>query len=432
MERNVENLILGAGFAGLGASHALKSRGAESTILEKDDTYGGLCGNFVINGFRFDRFVHVSFSKIDEVNKLFWESCGGNDGVIKHIPNPFNIYNKKWIKHPAQNNLFPLSEEEKTVIINDFLARPDITKVKAPDNYEQWLRLQYGNYFAEHFPMVYTRKYWMKEAKELRTEWTGGRFYQPSVEEVIEGSKTANTPVTYYAKEQFYPKEGGFKHFVSKLADEANILYNMGVYSIDTTDRIVRTHGKDGENAFYYNRLISSIPLPEIIKMLKNVPEEILEAVAKLEATSGYHVSIALKTKNIPPYMWWYIYDEDILAARVYSPSIKSPSNVPEGCSSLQMEVYCKEGEYTEKEIIDGTVGKLIELDIIKGEDILFTHVGFEKYGNIIFTEPIYEARKKVRDYLLSKGIETIGRFGEWDYLWSDQALLSGLKINKV
>ena len=429
MVRKIDNLILGAGFAGLGASHTLKSRGEESTILEKDDTFGGLCGNFVINGFRFDRFVHVSFSKIDEVNKLFWESCGGNEGVIKHIPNPFNIYNKKWIKHPAQNNLFPLSEEEKTVIINDFLARPDITKVKAPDNYEQWLRLQYGNYFAEHFPMVYTRKYWMKEAKELRTEWTGGRFYQPSVEEVIEGSKTANTPVTYYAKEQFYPKEGGFKHFVSKLADEANILYNMGVHSIDTTNKIVRTDGKDGENAFYYNRLISSIPLPEIIKMLENVPEEILEAVAKLEATSGYHVSIALKTKNIPPYMWWYIYDEDILAARVYSPSIKSPSNAPEGCSSLQMEVYCKEGKFTEKEIIDGTVGKLIELDIIKGEDILFTHVGFEKYGNIIFTEPIYEARKIVRDYLLSKGIETIGRFGEWDYLWSDQSLFSGLKV---
>lgn len=25
-------------------------------------------------------------------------------------------------------------------------------------------------------------------------------------------------------------------------------------------------------------------------------------------------------------------------------------------------------------------------------------------------------------------GIECIGRFGEWDYLWSDQSLLSGVK----
>lgn len=430
MGNYIENLILGAGFAGLGASHALLQKRQTSTILERDNTYGGLCGNFVINGFRFDRFVHVSFSKINEVNKLFWESCGGDDGVIKHIPNPYNIYNKKWIKHPAQNNLYPLSEEEKKLIIDDFLVRPDISKVESPSNYEEWLRLQYGNYFAEHFPMVYTRKYWMKEAKDLRTEWTGGRFYQPTVEEVIEGSKTADTPVTYYAKEQFYPKEGGFKTFVKKLAQEANILYGREVYAIDPINRIVRTKGEKGEEVFNYSRLISSLPLPEIIEMLDNVPSDVKEATSKLEATSGYHVSIALRSKNIPPYMWWYIYDEDILAARVYSPSIKSPSNAPEGCSSLQMEVYCQEGEYTEQELLNGTVSRLCELGIINKDDILFTHVGFEKYGNIIFTEPIYEARNVVRDYLKSLGIETIGRFGEWDYLWSDQAFYSGLSIS--
>ena len=117
------------------------------------------------------------------------------------------------------------------------------------------------------------------------------------------------------------------------------------------------------------------------------------------------------------------------MAARVYSPSLKSPDNVPEGCSSLQMEVYCKENEYTQQELIDGTVGKLVEMGIIKQEDILFTHVGFEKYANVIFTEPIYRARKIVRDWLKEQGIETIGRFGEWDYLWSDQSLLSGLKV---
>lgn len=416
-------VIIGAGVAGLGAAHSLIEKGKRPLVIEKDNTFGGLCGNFEIDGFRFDRFVHLSFSKYKEVNRLFWKSAGD---VNKHIPNPYNIYNKKWIKHPAQNNLFPLSEEEKKLVIDDFLARPELTDENKPKNYEEWLRLQYGNYFAEHFPMVYTRKYWMKNARDMRTEWTGGRFYQPSVDEVIEGSKTADTPVTYYAKEQFYPAKGGFKSFFKMLADESDIQYGFNVHHIDTNNKVIVD---DFGNDIKYHRLISSMPLPEIVKIIDNVPNEVMAAVNKLEATSGYHVSIALKTKNIPPYLWWYIYDEDILSARVYSPSLKSSDNVPEGCSSLQMEVYCKEGQYTEKELIDGTVGKLIELDIIKKEDILFTHVGFEKYGNIIFTEPIYEARKIVRDYLLSIGIETIGRFGEWDYLWSDQSLMSGLNI---
>lgn len=415
------NIIIGAGIAGLGASYALRQRGIPSIILERDAGYGGLCGSFEINGFRFDRFVHLSHTQDEYVKGLFRFS---SPEQITHIPNPYNIYKRKWIKHPAQNNLFPLDETEKELVVNDFLSRPQIQEeIK---NYEQWLRLQYGNYFAEHFPMVYTRKYWMKEACDLRTEWVGQRLYQPSVDEVIQGSKSSETPMTYYAKEMRYPKEGGYKGFLKEFAKDADIRYHAEISKVDTDSKNVYTVAGD---VYHYDRLISSMPLPELVKSLNGVPEHVVAASEQLECTSGYHISVGLKTKNIPPYLWWYIYDEDILAARVYSPSLKSPDNAPEGCSSLQMEVYCKEDTYSEQELYRGTIEKLIEMGIINREDILFTQIGFEKYANVIFSEPIYEARKIVRDYLSSIDIETIGRFGEWDYLWSDQALLSGLNI---
>lgn len=418
----VDNLVLGVGIAGLGALYKLKQSDSVSEGLEKEDTYGGLCDSFTINGFTFDRFIHLSFSSMEEVNKLFKKvDCG----YLTHVPKPSNVYKGKWIKHPAQNNLYALEEDERETIINDFKRRPLSEEVN-PKNYEDWLRLQFGDYFAEHFPMVYTRKYWMKEASELRTEWVGQRVYQPSLEEVIAGSKREDNRITYYAKEMRYPKKGGYKRFLKVLADNANIEYNSEVIAIDTIKHEV--HTRDGI-VHPYSRLISSLPLPEMVKIVKNTPIEVVEAASKLECTCGYHVSIALKTKHIPPYLWWYIYDEDNLSARVHSPSTKSPDNAPEGCSSLQMEVYCKEGEYSEQEIKQRTVGKLIEKGFIKEEDILFVHLGYEKYANVIFTEPIYEARKIVRDYLASVGIETIGRFGEWDYLWSDQSLMSGLSI---
>lgn len=415
-------IILGAGIAGLGAAYSFKKKGLNPIVLEKDCDFGGLCGNFTIEGYTFDRFVHLSFAREKEVLDIFNDSSGE---IITHIPNPYNIYNRKWIKHPAQNNLYPLSEVEKQSIIHDFLDRPrvDISKVQ---NYEDWLRIQYGNYFAEHFPMVYTKKYWMSEAKELETKWVGDRLYQPSVEEVIRGSKTDQTPVTYYAKEMRYPKKGGFKSFFSKLADGQDIRFTQKIVYIDTSNHLVKTN--NGE-VYYYNQLISSIPLPEIIKMLDNIPFEILSASKQLKATSGYQISIGMKNRNIPPYLWWYIYDEDILPARVYSPSLKSPYNAPEGCSSLQMELYCEENQYTKDEIYNGSVVKLIEMGIIKREDIKFVDIRFEKYANVIFNSNIYKSRKIVREYLESKGIRTIGRFGEWDYLWSDQSLISGLSI---
>lgn len=415
-------LILGAGIAGLGAAKTCKKKGLQPVVLEQRNDFGGLAGNFVIDGFRFDRFVHFSFSKSPQVLEIFNHSAGD---ILTHVPNPYNIYHRKWIKHPAQNNLFPLGKDEKDKIIHDFLHRPQVDMSQI-FNYEQWLRVQFGNYFAEHFPMVYTRKYWMCEARDLETKWVGKRVYQPSVEEVIEGSKTADTPVTYYAKEMRYPKYGGFRAFFSELAEGTDIRYNEEVTAIDTVQKVVKT---SQGHKYPYDHLCSSIPLPEYARLLNDVPEYVLKAIKQLKCTSGYHISIALKTKDIPPYLWWYIYDEDILAARVYSPSLKSPDNAPEGCSSLQMEVYCEKDQYTEDELLAGTVGKLIEAGIIRDEDVLFTHVGFEPYANVVFTEPIYRSRKVIRDYLSSIGIETIGRFGEWDYLWSDQSLLSGLKV---
>ena len=415
--------ILGAGISGLGADYSLHKRGISSVVLEKDATFGGLCGNFEINGFRFDRFVHFSFSPNEEVNHLF--SLSSPD-MIRHIPNPYNIYKRHWIKHPAQNNLYPLSEDEKHKIIEDFKERPLSIDINQVHSYEEWLRLQYGNYFAEHFSMVYTRKYWMCEAKDLETKWVGDRLYQPSLEEVVKGSQTSETPVTYYAKEMRYPAKGGFKAFLKVLADGADIRYNAEVVEIFPEEKKLRA--TTGE-VYQYDRLISSLPLPEVLAMLRDVPEEVREAGNQLRCTCGYQVSVGLKTKNIPLYLWWYIYDEDILPARVYSPSLKSSDNAPEGCSSLQLEIYCEKDKYTKEELVAQSVGKLVTMGLIRQADILFVDVRFEKYANVIFDHNIYKARRIVRDYLSSLGIETIGRFGEWGYLWSDQSLLSGFSV---
>lgn len=421
---NNNTIILGAGISGLGAAYSLRQKGETPLVLEKDETYGGLCGCFTIDGFTFDRFVHLSFAKDERVLNIFNTSA---KRIITHIPNPYNIYNRKWIKHPAQNNLYPLSAEEKSLIIKDFLSRPNNVETDKIDNYEQWLRIQFGNYFAEHFPMKYTKKYWMCEAKELETRWVGQRIYQPSIEEVIKGSQTADTPVTYYAKEMRYPASGGYRQFFSLLAEGTDIRYGKEVTNIDTTLKTVTT---SDNTTYHFTRLISTLPLNLYPSLMPGMPEDIKTAARMLKATSGYHVSIALKTRDIPPYLWWYIYDEDILAARVYSPSLKSPNNAPEGCSSLQMEVYCAENAFTEQELKERTIGKLIEMGIIKKEDILFTHIGFEAYANVIFDKNIYVCREKVRKYLISQGIEPIGRFGEWGYLWSDQSLLSGLNVD--
>jgi CDP-paratose 2-epimerase len=108
----MKNIILGAGISGITCSHELKKYNINSIVLEKNNNWGGLLDNFSINGFRFDKFIHLSFAKDDYVNDIFYQTP-----FIKHKPLSSNYYKGTWLKHPAQNNLYPLNKEEQPDVV---------------------------------------------------------------------------------------------------------------------------------------------------------------------------------------------------------------------------------------------------------------------------------------------------------------------------
>ena len=417
------NVILGAGIAGISAAYHLKQKGENSVIFEKDNDWGGLCGFFEIDGFRFDRFVHFTFAKDEKIAELFAKSSP----LYAHPPVSYNYWRGCWLKHPAQNNLAPLPIEEKVKIIDSFVNRPrkDVAEIS---DYAEWLRVQYGDYFAENFPFAYTRKYWGVEAKQLETKWVGNRLHVSPLPEVLCGAFAEQQENFYYTKFMNYPKKGGFRSIMNECRKGLDIRLNKKAVRIDTAAKQVEFADGTVEK---YNNLISSLPLPEIIKMISDVPENVQNAAKQLRWTCGYQVSLGFKRPDVAKYLWFYIYDEDVPPARVYSPNLKSPDNAPKGCSSLQAEVFfANDAKIADKdEVLRQTVSKLKEICQFKDSDVVVKDIRFEPYANIIFTPEIYESRKVVREWLQAQGIKTIGRFGEWDYLWSHQAFESGMKV---
>lgn len=417
------NVILGAGIAGISAAYHLKQKGENSVIFEKDNDWGGLCGFFEIDGFRFDRFVHFTFAKDEKIAELFAKSSP----LYAHPPVSYNYWRGCWLKHPAQNNLAPLPIEEKVKIIDSFVNRPrkDVAEIS---DYAEWLRVQYGDYFAENFPFAYTRKYWGVEAKQLETKWVGNRLHVSPLPEVLRGAFAEQQENFYYTKFMNYPKKGGFRSIMNECRKGLDIRLNKKAVRIDTAAKQVEFDDGTVEN---YDNLISSLPLPEIIKMISDVPENVQNAAKQLRWTCGYQVSLGFNRPDVAKYLWFYIYDEDVPPARVYSPNLKSPDNAPEGCSSLQAEIFFANGaKVVDKNIIlQKTVEKLKEICQFNDSDVVVKDIRFEPYANIIFTPEIYESRKVVREWLQARGIKTIGRFGEWDYLWSHQAFESGMKV---
>jgi len=415
---NVDIAILGAGIAGLGASLGAKNSGRTSIIFEANKSAGGLLDNFSIEGFRFDNAVHLSFATEPEVRAIFDKTP-----YYTHPSDSLNFEENKWLKHPVQNNLFPLPAEEKVDLIESFISRPNIENIQ---NYEQWLNHQYGEKIAKRFPLRYTKKYWQCEAKELSTTWIGNRMRRADLKELLYGSYTADTPNTYYTKEMRYPKKGGYKAFITPLIQNTNIHYEYRAVAIDLAKKEIQF---SNGCLVQYSELVSTLPLPVFVSLCgSQVPEIVKKSAGKLECTSIDLISVGFN-KPIINDLWFYIYDEDIYASRAYSPSVKSADNVPEGYSSLQFEIYNsdRKSRYTPEELKENVRYALMKMSIATDDDLLFLEHKHLPWGNITFKIGMEEHRQIVKDFIENQGVKTVGRFGEWDYLWSNQSFLSGL-----
>lgn len=416
-------VILGAGFAGISAAYHLGLRGGRPIIYEKDADWGGLGGNFVIDGFRFDRFVHFSSAHDEYIKKLFEESSP----TYAHKSVSYNYYHGHWLKHPAQNNLAPLGTDEKVKIITDFIARPT-TPTNGFANYDQWMRAQYGNYFTDNFSGVYTKKYWGVPAADMGATWATHRMHSPDVAQVLRGAFETQDENFYYTDVMRYPRHGGFRSLMDKCRAGLDIRFNKRIVKIDPASRCLTF--SDGSVA-RYNRLVSSLPITDMVRMIPDTPSEIRAAAKKLHWTCGYIVSLGFRRSDVAPHLWFYIYDTDIPPARVYSPNLKSPDNVPAGCSAMQAEIFfdCRANIPSADIILRQTIEKLQTICKFSCADIIVQDIRFEPYANITFVHGTHENRKIVRDYLASRGIETIGRFGTWDYMLSHDVVRHAMGV---
>lgn len=420
--QHVRNAVLGGGIAGLAAAKAARDGGEDATVFEARDRAGGLLDNFTIDGFRFDTAVHLSFANEPEVRAIFDQTP-----YITHQPEALNWDRGHWLKHPAQTNMFPLPWQDKVALIAG-LADGGMETPDTIGNYRDWLIHQYGAPIAERWPLVYTQKYWTVPAETLGTDWIGARMRRADLREVLEGAFTADTPNHYYVKEMRYPARGGYRAFIEPLIEAADIRTGYEVQAIDPQSRWI---GFSNGSTISYNRLVSTIPLPVLIDRMAGVPDAVASDAASLFATELDLVSVGFRRPDVPPALWFYIYDEDIAAARAYSPSWKSPDNAPPGCSSLQFEIYSSRHAPQTRSpdaLKEAVVAALATMGLAQAEDIVVLHHCRVPFANVVFDQGMEERRDRIRAWVAEQGIHTAGRFGEWGYLWSNQAMMSGLR----
>ena len=410
-------LILGGGITGLAAAWTARQAGAAATIVEAAPRAGGILDSFEIDGFRFDNGVHLSFATEPEVRAVF-------DLVPyrEHDAISFCWDNGVWLRHPTQNNMHPLPVEDRIALIEGLVREPRAEVA----NYRDWLIQQYGSPIAARWPLVYTEKYWTLPADRLGTDWIGQRMRRADLGEVLRGAMSERAPNTYYIQRMRYPERGGYRGFIEPLERDADIVPDTRIVAIDPGLRVATAASGA---TFAYRSLICTAPLPALVAMLPDVPDAVRADAATLFATQADLVSVALRRPDVAPSLWMYVYDRDIMAARIYAPGRKSPDNVPAGCSSLQFEIYSsvhRPRTQSDQDLIENCLWGMERMGLARRDEVIFARVKTLPYANVVFDLGMEARRDRVRAWVAAQGIALAGRYGAWEYLWSNQSFMSG------
>lgn len=419
-------VVLGAGLAGLAAAERLRENGQPVLVLEARSQIGGHASSINRAGFTFDEGPHVLFSQDEEVVAALTRYTGAEETRDARI---LNFFEGGWIPHPVQCNLVAVPPEIAAACVLDFLDAPAID---APQNYADWCYAALGRRISETFTFPYTRKYWGTEPQDLSTEWVGERVYRPSVEEVVKGALVARTASAQHYITQFrYPSFDGFGAFARSFELAGVLELQSTVASIDhQRNTITLSTGR----TLRYDSLISTMPLPALVDIIDDVPHVVTAAARRLIATSVVLVDLSLRTPPRTDAHWFYAYDKDLPFARCSMPHLLSPSTVPQGCGSIQAEVYYSSSKPLVGSLEDlrtSVINGLIATGLITAHDILAADVRVVKFANVIFDHHRRESVEIVRNWLGGvAGVLLAGRYGLWEYLWSDGAVRSGWRAS--
>lgn len=429
-----QDVILGAGLAGLTAAHTLAEAGETGWIvLERDGEVGGHARTVVVDGYAFDLGPHILFASDVEMARLIRDLLGDN---LREQARRAGIYHEAYgvyTRFPFQAHLYGLPVD----VVRDCLvelvraverrARGEFS----PGNYEEWMRGVFGDAISERLMIPYARKLWTVEPSEMEFSWIHRRVPTPDVARIVLGALTDEVEQIGATAAFWYPWEGGAQALPVALAERVEgIQLGRELVSIDTSSRTLRL--ADGEE-MSYRRLLWTLPLTLLPEISTTLPDHIRDACSRLRFQGILNINLGVDRPTLSEFHWIYFYEDGFPFHRLSFPGSFSPQNVPEGKSSIATEVAFAPGQPPEHDrAVEETVAALRRAGILRDEDrIELVHVEEITPAYVIYDLEHAATVALIRGWLAEQGVSTAGRFGEWGYLNMDQAMASGRRAAK-
>lgn len=299
----------------------------------------------------------------------------------------------------------------------------------ANDSFEDFIYKVWGKGIAKHFAIPYNRKLWAVPLHEMETSWLGGRVPMPNLQEMIEGALRPSIKPMGPNARFGYPLRGGFQSLMDGFLNHLQGEYRLktAVKRISVNRQEIQTH--NGE-VFKFDTLISTMPLPVLVKMIGNeAPASIRKAAARLRNVSVRCVNIGVGRSNLTEKHWIY-YPEDTVFHRIFVQGNASPHCNPNGGFGLTCEITYssyKPLPVDGKDLIQRCIDDCIKVGIISKDDPIWEANQVDlPFAYVVYDHDRKECVKVIREWMAQHNIILAGRYSEWEYYNSDHAFLAG------
>lgn len=423
--------VLGGGWAGITLALELKRAhpSADVIVLEREREPGGLLKSATMGGHVIDvGGSHVIFSRNESVLKRMLELLA--DGYVTHSRRSFVRLGEHLIPYPLENGLHVLPPDERAEALTSFLeAFLALDREWRPRNLKEWIRGFFGRWIAEKYLEPYNRKVWKRPLEAIDVDWvyTPGRLPIPDWRDVARAA--CGVPTVGYREQAIfhYPLKGG----IEALFEAAyRIAVELGVKVVTGTPVESVKRLKEGfilNGRYRIDRVYSTIPIKELVEAAE-APESVIKAAEDLDYNRVLVIGVVLRG-SAPDQHWIYVPDENVVFHRYAWISNYSPRNAPQGESTLIAEVTLHPHTGMEEDVIRRVTEQLADLGVLDERQILHVDAWLHEYGYPVHTLSRRRALKEIRDWLNNAGIESVGRWGSWEYWNMDRVYAEVLKL---
>lgn len=417
-------LILGGGISGLSAAIA-----SGATIYEAQDVVGGVAASDSAEGFTFDRGIHILQATNAQTLKMIQDAGVRLNDRSRRA---FIYSHGNYTPYPFQVNTAGMPLLLRMRCVWDFLRRNGRGRGHQPANYEEWMLANIGRGFAEEFLIPYSEKFWTVHPREMTYEWTGNRVPQPSTLQVLRGA-VWNRHTRIGTNTDFrYPSHGtGYGAITDALARQCKAIH-LGHRARRLDTRTNTLHFENGKTVGY-GKLISTIPLPELVALCDEAPAEVRAAAALLRTNSIFVVNLGIGRAARSDWHWAHFPHASESFFRISFPHNFADNVTPAGMSSISAEVaYAPDRPIDKAALVDTVTRDLIRVGVLGRDDpIVYRATSDIRYAYCIHDFPRKSAVATVRGWMLAHNVIPTGRYGLWNYFWSHEAMMSGLQAGR-